>query len=164
MMGSLPFAVFAAGLAFSAGMASDDAAAPPKFTCTLDKPKDECAFPTARDGVVLRITSESGIGGARLILTEGAAPSRLTIQFPNMKTLEAFAVGDGKVTLSGSLGSDASFDKQGKAVQDPKDAVYTLKIRKSKQDDHLIEVEATLPRSEPGTKDWRLTWIDAYRN
>ena len=164
----LSLALLAMGLTFSVVSAADDPEEPPappalpKFTCTLRKPKDECSFSTGRDGVVLRIVSESGIGGARLTLTEGEAPRRLTVQFPRMRNLEAFSIGDGKIDLNGSLGSDASFDKQGQPVQNAKNAAYSLKIRQGKEKD-LIEVEVTLPRSEAGTKEWQLSWIDAYR-
>src|SRR5437764_13024168 len=88
MTQTLLFAVFAAVLASDDAAEPHGAAAPPKFTCTLDKAKDACAFPDGQ-GVMLRITSESGIGGARLILAEGEAPRRLTLPFPKMWNLEA---------------------------------------------------------------------------
>lgn len=139
----------------------------PKFTCTLQSAlhsamDDGCSFATARDGVVLRITNSSGIGSAQLALTEGEAPRRLMIQFPKMGNLESFIVSDGKVDLHGSLGCDRAFNKKGEEANDPRNAAYSLKIRKGKEMD-LIEVELTLPCSEPGTKQWQLHWIDAYR-
>jgi hypothetical protein len=136
---------------------------PPKFTCKFTKAEDEFSSSSGPDAFVLRVASKSGIGGAKFTQTEGDVPARLKIQFVHMNNLESFAVSDGTITLGGSLGCDLFFDKDGKAVDDKKDAVYSLKIQRSKGDKKDIEAIFTPPAGKPNGKEWRADWIDAFR-
>ena len=165
MTHNLSLALLAAWASLSAADAPAEPLGPavqPKFTCTPAKPQDEYAFSTGADGVVLRLTSASGIGSARVNLTEGDVPRRLTLRFPKMRCLEEFTVGDGKIALRGVMGCDDAFDKDGKRVADPKDAVYFLKARRNREQDY-IEVETSLPLGDPGAKRWEMSWKDAFR-
>ncbi len=93
------------------------------------------------------------MGAARLSLTEGDAPRRLTLQFPRMRCLESFTVGDGKVALRGSMGHDFAYDKDGKEVADPKD-VYFLKCTATGKRDFVEVKNALFQSATPGAKRW----------
>src|SRR5262245_27854045 len=70
------------------------------FKVTFRKAGDTLDVVDASEGPVLRITSKSGIGGAKFTQTAGPALKRISFEFVGMKTLESFTVSDGTLKLA----------------------------------------------------------------
>lgn len=151
--------------------AGDGADQPPKakFNVHFDKPGDQVVAGLDDDAASFRILSKTGIGGAKITLTQGAWPAQIVIRF-ELASLEAFSASNGPITLKGALGAAGGkvgeiatlhYGAKGEPVTDATKAVYTLTIRRTA--DKLIEVQ--LPPKLAGmlASGLKLTWIDAYR-
>jgi hypothetical protein len=134
----------------------------PKFACKLRKGDDR--FESAQDGkgVVWKITSATGIGGAVVDLTDGKAPQRITIRFVNLKNLESFTIADGTVRLSSQLERGGGkrvlhFDDKGAVTADAKASAGSLSVERGKDG-----IDVVLVSQKPG-KQWTLTWVNEFR-
>jgi hypothetical protein len=139
----------------------------PRYTAKLRKADDRFEAVTGPTGVVLRITSKSGIGSAQIHRTEGPAPAQLTLHLVGLRTLEAFNLTDGKRKVSGSLARDGartvrSFDKAGKVTSDPKATAVTLAFEKKAGMDVIVVTITHARGVTPGAR-WDVRWVDAYR-
>ena len=133
----------------------------PKFKAEFRKTDDSFASSQDKSVIVWKITSKSGIGGATVTQTTGAAPKKLVIRFVGMRSLESFQCTNGTTEVTGQLDrgkkTETFFDAEGKSGADPKTAAASLVIEKKGDD---VEVVLTMTKPQ---KKWTLSWIDAYR-
>jgi len=140
-----------------------------KFNCAFDKPGDGVVAGLDDDTASFRILSKTGIGGAKITLTQGAWPKQVVIRL-ELGSLEAFSASNGPITLKGALGraggkvgevATLHFSAKGEPLADGNKAVYTLTIRRVAEG--LIEVQLPSKLVAMLASGLRLTWIDAYR-
>jgi hypothetical protein len=148
-----------------AGPASDDPDPGPVLRCAFRKPEDSFASRQGPAGLVLTITSKTGIGNAQLTVPKGELPRTFVLQFANIDRLESFTFTDGPITASGEyrdIKAAFHFDRAGKAVADRKDAALSL-VLDAKKDPRRVEISVEYAASVRPGKDIRLAWINAYR-
>jgi hypothetical protein len=151
--------LLAALLAFAA-VADDNAES--KYACKLTKKDDACKIAADKEGVVFRVRSGSGIGGATLTGDDGKWPARVAVQLADFKALEQVTASDGRVKLEGFLKrGDAKttwkFDKAGKPIEGDAVAAYTLTVEQQKG-----QIEVTLAAPD-GVKAWDVRWVNEFR-
>lgn len=90
-------------LLLSSLMLASCGAAAPSYTITPTKPEDTITYQYANDTASFDITSQSGIGGARVVRTLGNMPKRVLLQL-RLKGLESlkFRFADAEVDVSTS--------------------------------------------------------------
>ncbi len=140
---------------------------PPKFAARLRKAEDRFEATATPKGVVWRITSKSGIGGAVVDLTAGTAPTRWAVQLVPLKTLEGLQLEDDVRRLEARLGAGGKkatflFDAAGKAIKEARFAAVILTVEA--RPGPLVEVTISYPAGVPPGRRWVLSWVDAYRN
>src|SRR5262245_45607836 len=165
--GMLLFAALIAG-------GQDRAAKEPTYKVEPHKATDSVVVQKEKDRAVFLITSASGIGGADIMLGNGAWPEKVTFRFLYSKgkafdTLEDIRLHTDRVLIQGAqkmsgrmpfrfLGADGKFD----AIEPGgPEAAGFLDVRV-----HRVEggMDVTLPANVlRGSGKLRLSWIDAYR-
>lgn len=132
------------------------------------------SFSTTNDVVIVKITSEKGIGEAELRRLNSTWPKKIRIQI-HLKGLELFEIQTGKQTIrlavssSGEPTSSVSIEEKGKdkvlLVEDPLFIKVHLVADEKKipLDGHFeFELPAGLLSKEADTM--KVRWIDFYRN
>jgi hypothetical protein len=131
-----------------------------RYSWTLRKTED--SFEPVDD--LWQITSNSGIGAARVRVVERAPLTRWIIRFHRFRFLEGFIIRTGETTLRGFLNhgvqsSAFSFDQQGQSLGGATQPAWTMTFIARETG---VEVELGC-RSELAASDWELEWVDAYR-
>ena len=139
----------------------------------LKKPADTLVVTNEKDRTVFTITSESGIGGADITLRKGTWPKHVTARFSYTKDrgfskLEGFTLTTAHLQISHSVpgagehrmpfwlaGPDGKFEQM-------KPAAGALNVTAANRSGALeLDFPAHLC---VGSREIKLTWIDAFRN
>ncbi len=111
------------------------------------------------------IVSPSGIGSAVVQRKSGDWPAPLTVRFAGLRGLEGFVLRSGKVKLSAFIGAGEKqkvmrFNAKGDAVNDPKEAVWTVTLaRQEKAMEATVQTTADLSP----IRELTVEWVDLYR-
>ena len=170
---SIPIYLFVALVAVSDAMAADTQAT---FDIKIKKPTDQVKVKVERDTATFDVVSQSGIGGAT-IMSKGKWPT--VVLRLHLSGLEFLTIGNGKITLNGSVLSHSgnprllNVVKDGKENKVEKDSLYWTEIRGFDATGKPVKglpgkggyFEITLPKAllESEPKSLELRWIDFYR-
>jgi len=138
--------------------------APPEFKIEAQHKDDTIRVKTIDDETTLTITSQTGIGRAKIVLREGAWPKRVRLDL-RLNTLEGFSVGNGKLKLATFLGAEGPAeaflrDEEGTYRPAPEYKAPRIAVRKRRRG-----IEVVLPAEIfENAESIELQWIDAYRN
>src|SRR5262249_25180448 len=161
-------------VALSVGQRDREAKEPTYKVVEVRKAADSVVAQKEKDRTVFVITSESGIGGAAIVLASGEWPENVTLRFLYSKdkgfhTLEDIRLSTDRVVVQGTqkmsgrmpfcfAGPDAKLD-----VIEPggREAAGFLDVRVHHGEEAM---DVTLPAHMlRGSGKLRVAWIDAYR-
>ena len=135
----------------------------PPFKVELQKLGDSVGITTTADAALITITSERGIGGAKLILTGHQWPTHLTLHL-NLKDLEGFEMNNGIIHINTFRKGpkQVPYWKAGKSENqsDPPDGTLEVAITKT---DEAIEIIVPKEMLEGHPQEISFGWIDFYR-
>jgi hypothetical protein len=138
--------------------------APPEFKIELQHKDDTIRVKATADETTFIITSQTGIGRAKIGPREGAWPKRVRLDL-RLKTLEGFSVGNGKLKLATFLGADGPAeaflrDEEGTYRPAPDYKAPAITVLKKRRG-----IEVVLPAEIfENAESIDVQWIDAYRN
>jgi hypothetical protein len=139
----------------------------PKYHFTLKKADDTVEVRKEEKRTVFVVTSKSGIGDMKALLTEGSWPRDVVLRFVYDKArgftmLESFGLQTSRISVDGSLRTSGAMElyflsPEGKA----EGAAGKVNV---KVEARAGALEVTLPAHLlTGTKEVRFSWIDAFR-
>ena len=143
------------------------------FDITTKKPADQITVKIEQDTATFDITSQSGIGGATVTLTEGKWPT--TVLRLHLQGLESFVASSGKIKLTGSVLSHSGNTKRLYLSEDGKEGERgpgtEIKVLDAAGEpvkglpDEGGYFEIKLPKAllDGQPKSLELGWIDFYR-
>ena len=135
----------------------------PPFKVELQKPGDSVGITSTADAARITITSERGIGTAKLVLTGHQWPTHLILHL-NLKDLEGFEMSNGIIRINTFRQSPRQIPywKVGRNEKpsDPPDGTLEVVITKT---DDAIEIVVPKEMLEGNPQEIRFGWIDFYR-
>ena len=136
----------------------------PPLTTELRKTEDSAAITSTQNTSVVKITSKSGIGEAKLVRAAGQWPVHLVIRL-NLKGLESLQMDNGTIRVDSSIKSplQVPYWKIGRKAQDTDEPDGTLEL-KITQSDGSIEMVVPKEMMAGNPAAIHLAWIDFYRH
>jgi hypothetical protein len=135
----------------------------PEFRVELRKPEDSVAITSTQTSSVITVTSEIGIGGAKLILTGRQWPAGIVIRL-KLKNLESFEMNNGTIQFNTSIKSSGvtPYWKVDKAQTQSGPPAGTLNVTVTRTDE---TIDVTVPREIllGNPKEIGFEWVNEFR-
>ena len=166
------------GLHIEKNMAIKEDTEPPTFDIKTKKPADQIKVKIEKGTATIEVSSQSGIGGATVTLTEGKWPTTVVLRL-HLSGMESLTISNGKIKLSASVLSHSGHSRLLAVVEDGKEkkvekgSPYWTEVRAFDSTGKPVPglpgsggyFEITLPKAllEGQPKSLNLEWIDFYR-
>lgn len=152
----------AAILVLGAAVACAQPTCPP-FKVELRKAADRAVTTSAHESGVVTITSDSGIGGAKLVRTGAGWPARLAILL-NLKGLESLRMENGVIRVETALKGPRQVPcrRIGKDDAQPAAPGRTLEVI-LRQTGEAVEILVPKELMDANPKELTIEWIDFFR-